>query len=69
MERKHVAVWRTRGKDYLILYRDAHGYGYTGRGCGGYLGTLAGDDEAIETMERGAVAVLASDRPSLRRVA
>jgi hypothetical protein len=72
-ERRVVAEWRTRGKDYLILYHTAAGYFYEGSGCGGTLEPITDDVAAVERMERpwgkdtGAVTVLRSYRPSLRR--
>lgn len=66
-DRRIVAEWRTKGKDFLTLYHDVWGYSYRGNGCGGNLGQLASDDVAIAHMEANAVATLKSDRVSLRR--
>ena len=65
-----IARWQTTGHDYLELYRDPSGYVYRGRGQGGVmpLPPTASEDEAIAWMESHAVAVLKSDRPSLRRI-
>jgi len=69
-----VARWETKGNDWLELHRDASGYTYAGRDCGGVLPSMASDAEAIAWMERdwgrgaGPVTVLRSDRRSLRRV-
>lgn len=76
-----VAMWKTKGHDFLILYRyvsEKFGttYAYRGSGCGG--GVEAKDDEAaIREMERpwggdnkpgaGQAFVLKLDRPSLKR--
>lgn len=68
-ENRIVARWETRGHDFLELYEYPFGgYGYSGKGCGGSLGALPDDQTAITHMERNAVRVLKSDRPSLRRV-
>jgi hypothetical protein len=62
-----VAKWETTGKDFLDLYKDDSGYGYMGHNQCGNLGTMKTDDDAIRAMEVGPVAVLKSDRRSLRR--
>jgi hypothetical protein len=41
MTKTLVARWETRGKRYWYeLYHDELGFTYTGRDCGGNLGTL-----------------------------
>lgn len=66
--RTSVARWETTGKDYLELFHDASGYTYVGRNMAGCLPSLSDDTTAIQHMESNAVAVLKSDRSSLRRV-
>jgi len=74
---KAIARWETRGNDYLELFRleTPGGYQYKGKGCGGVF-LAESDADAIKQMEApwgdskgtGAVTVLKTDRPSLRRV-
>lgn len=70
-----IAHWETRGNDFLTLSRTAHKqYSYRGNGCGGCF-VAESDSAAIDRMNApwgskdgaGAVTVLQSDRPSLRR--
>ena len=76
-EARKVALWRTKGNDFLLLYifDTPRAYSYKGNGCGG--GFFADNDEdAIRKMElpwgspegTGQVTVLKSDRPSVKRV-
>ena len=71
MEKRIVARWEAKGgKRWLELYADATGYGYSGDGCGGNLGALASDADAIAQMEHpayGAVTCLRLDFSSTRR--
>lgn len=78
-----VAQWKTKGNDWLILYKfqsPKYGtcYGYIGPSQGGGVEAKS-DEEAIKEMERswgadnkpgaGAAFVMKCDRPSLKRVA
>ena len=81
-DRRVVARWQTRGKDFLELYASQSEqfgtvYGYTGNFCGGGLPlTIKTDEAAITWMDNpwghpdgtGQCTVLRSDRKSLRRV-
>ena len=64
---REVAHWQTKGKDYLTLYHTEYGYSYRGHGCGGTF-PCGSDADAIAYMEAHAVAVLKSDRTSLKRL-
>jgi hypothetical protein len=78
-DKRIVARWETKGKDWLELYQYRSGnlsvWFYSGNGCGGGL-NAADDKDAIERMEAprgdprgwGQASVLKADRPSLRRV-
>lgn len=65
---REVARWQTTGKDFLSLLVNGMGYSYQGRDCGGNLPVLPSDEAAIAWMEANPVALLKSDRPSLKRV-
>lgn len=69
---RSVARWQTRGNDWLELFESESedgtlSYSYNGNG---QMGVLAATDlaSAIAFMEANAVAVLKSDRPTLKRV-
>ena len=48
MEKTSVARWESRGGHYYVeIFRDAMGYTYSGRGCGGVI-AATGDSDAIE---------------------
>ena len=52
VNRTMIARWESRGGRYWIeLYRDAIGYTYSGRECGGSLAALADDAAAIAEIE------------------
>jgi len=69
-EARKVALWRTKGNDFLLLYESS-----AGNGCGGGF-IDNNDEEAIKRMEYpwghpdgvGQVTVLKSDCPSVKRV-
>jgi hypothetical protein len=64
-----VCRWKTTGKDWLDLVQYEDGtYAYHGNYCGGVLPAMPDLESAVEYMENHAVAVLRSDRPSLKRV-
>lgn len=70
-----VAKWEAnRGKQFLVLLCDEIGYTYKTLNGGGNLGKLANDQQAIERVLRpwgrdtGAVTILRSDYPSVKRV-
>lgn len=67
-----IARWEAKGgKRYIELYRDEFGYGYRGDRCGGNLGALATDADAIAQAEHpvyGVVTSLKADFPSTRRL-
>ena len=51
-ERCYVARWESRGgKWWVMLYHDAHSWGYTGAGCGGSFPMQWGQAEAFEEIE------------------
>lgn len=68
MEDKIIATWKTKGKDWLILYRGKYDYYYKGNQCGGGVGNHASDELAIAAIENSQVKVLKADRPSVKRV-
>lgn len=75
MNKRIVARWQTRGKDWLELYHDGAGYSYSGKSCGGTLGAQPDDTAAIAWMERpwglfgaGPVTVHKADKPTMKRV-
>jgi hypothetical protein len=78
MKRNEIARWEARGKSFLSLTKSERpngGYTYIGDGCGGGFNADT-DAEAVAYLERpwshpngaGAVTILQSDRPTLKRV-
>jgi hypothetical protein len=53
MERVVLARWESqRGKDWIEVYEQVgFGFGYQGRGCGGWFGNVT-RDEAVSDIQR-----------------
>lgn len=47
-----IARWESRGgAHYVELRKSAYGYSYRGRSCGGSLGAIGSDEEALAVMQ------------------
>ena len=47
-----IAQWESRtGKQWVKLFADEYGYSYKGIGCGGFLGKLVDDSQAVEVLQ------------------
>ena len=67
MGRVNIAKWSTRGGAHqceLFRYEDG-AYTYTGTGCGGCLGVLLSDAEAVAKMERDVIPNIAPDKAKI----
>ena len=50
--RQVIARWESkRGKDWVEVYKDDYGYGYTASGGGGWFGD-ATEEQALANMQR-----------------
>lgn len=72
-ERTIIGRWESDGGKYWVeLYRDAYGYGYDGKGCGGFIGkpeavTEAQAVEFIASKTVGGAAHFHSGKRPMRR--
>lgn len=65
-ERRTIGRWESDGGTYWVeLYRDAHGYGYDGKGCGGFIGNVT-EAEALRFIEPKTVGGAAYFHPGKR---
>lgn len=74
MDRVVLARWESkRGKDWLEVYQQTLGdgtvgCGYHGRGCGGWLGSVKGDEAVSGIQKRVDAGCFSSQKTPMRRV-
>lgn len=65
-DRVIIGRWESDGGKYWVeLYRDAYGYGYDGKGCGGFIGKVT-EPEAVEFIASKTVGGAAHFHPGKR---
>jgi hypothetical protein len=70
MERTVIARWKSRrGKDWIELYESPGlGFGYQGRGCAGWMGSVTRDEAVADIQRRVDQGCFCSQKTPMRKV-
>jgi hypothetical protein len=69
MVRTVIARWESsRGKDWVEVYQDQHGFGYEANGSCGWFGNVTREEALQQIEHRVALRVFCSQKTPMKRV-